>query len=123
VPTSTYLTEPPGHLGRTGATILGMVLAATPVALWIAWTPEMLGWIIVAAICSASLLVMLTEPEPSGAQCAQNGGALPEHVVDEIHLLFPLIYHHSGRNNVNFRRAMQRLSRTMAGSTRGKIPR
>ena len=41
--------------------LLGAILAATPVALWVAWTPTVLFVVVAAAIAGAGLLVLLHE--------------------------------------------------------------
>lgn len=48
------------HLAQT---LVGMVLAATPLALWIAWSPVLLAATLVVAVLGAGLIVLLTEEE------------------------------------------------------------
>jgi len=87
-----------------------MALAATPVLLWIAWTPEILLGVMLASVLCAGVLVLLTESSPGqGAGSAQR--TLPPEFIDEVHQLFPLTYHHSRRETPRFRRAMKKLSR------------
>jgi len=120
------LAERLGHIGVIG---LGMVLAATPVALWIAWTAALVVWVMLVAVVSAALLVLLTEYRLRGTQ--NQGGPegagsrviLPEEFIEEVHRLFPLTYHHSRLETPRFRRAMQRLSRLIEGSKPGASPR
>ena len=97
---------------RTVATtILGVILAVTPVALWISWTASLLFGVMAVALVSAVLLVLLTESSPQ----AGNDGrvTLPERFIEEVHELFPLTYHHSMRGRARFRSTMKRLSQDL----------
>ena len=89
-------------------TLLGLVLAATPVVLWVAWTPALFVATLASCLLSAALLVVLTEPT---ARDAADGVRLPEAFLDEAQGLHPMIYHHSGRRSSRFQRAMGRLAR------------
>lgn len=102
------------RLRRFGATGLGIVLAATPLALWIAWTATLLLGVMLVAALSAALLVLLTES--SGDQGGNARSTLSPEFVDEVQRLFPLTYHHSRHETPRFRRAMNRLSRLMEAS-------
>ncbi len=97
-----------------------MVLAATPLALWIAWSPALLAATLAVAVLGAGLLVLLTEKtERSG----EDRACLPEAFLQEMQQLHPMVYHHSGRRSSRFRRTMRRLSRIMKGTERGAAPR
>jgi hypothetical protein len=110
------------RLSSCGETGLGLVLAATPVALWIAWTETVLLSVMAVAVVSAALLVLLTDfsrrtiDDPLGGVGAAGKVALPDEFVDEVHRLFPLTYHHSLVGRARFRRAMERLSDLIAKS-------
>lgn len=93
---------------RLAQTLLGMVLAATPVALWVAWSPALFVGTLAACVLCAALLVLLTEPAVRGAE---DRVCLPEEFLDEVQGLHPMIYHHSGRRSSRFQRAMRRLAR------------
>ena len=103
-----------GHIAEAG---LGLVLAATPLALWIAWTPALVLWVMLAAAASAALLVMLAESaQPSlREEDAARAPRLPEEFIEEVHQLFPLTYHHSHRPATRFRETMLRLTRMVEG--------
>jgi len=98
---------------RTAAeTALGLVLAVTPLALWIARTPEMLLWILAIAAVSALLLIALWNLHPddvSEPARANVRPAVPDDMVEELHDLFPYTYHHSRRAAARFSRVMDRL--------------
>lgn len=110
--------------GHACETVLGIVLAVTPVALWVAWTPGLLAWVVVAAIACSVLLVLLAHCLPRAAEREADGTrnllgrvGLPG-AIEEVHRLFPMIYHHSSRNNSRFRQVMARLSRWIEDSER-----
>jgi hypothetical protein len=95
---------------RSGATtVLGIILAVTPAALWIAWTAGLVIGVMAIALASAVLLVLLTESSPHDRAADDGGAALPEGFIDEVHRLFPLTYHHSSAGPARFRLAMNRL--------------
>jgi hypothetical protein len=108
---------------QLGQTLLGIALAVTPVALWVAWTPALLAWVLMGSLLSAALLVMLTEASPKGG--AQEGAraGIPDEFVEEVQRLFPMIYHHSGRRSARFHKTMQHLHRLMERSGRSVTPR
>jgi len=97
-------------LRHIGEAVIGIMLATTPVFLWIAWTPEILIGVMLASVLCAGVLVLLTESSPDqAAGSAQR--TLPPEFIDEVHQLFPLTYHHSRHETPRFRRAMQKMSR------------
>jgi len=102
------------RLRRIGETGLGIVLASTPVLLWIAWTPTILLGVMATAVLCAVLLVLLAESLPG--QGGNFRRALPPEFVAEVHELFPLTYHHSLHETPRFRRAMERMSRLIEAS-------
>jgi hypothetical protein len=100
-------------------TLLGMVLAVTPVTLWIAWSPGMLAGALALGLLCAALLVLLTESRSESTPPAR----LPEEFFEEVQQLHPMIYHHSGRQSSRFHRTMRRLSQMVKASGRGAAPR
>lgn len=100
------------RLRRIGEAGVGIVLAVTPVLLWVAWTPEILIGVMLVAVLCAALLVLLTEPAPRRGGNDQR--TLPAEFIEEVQQLFPLTYHHSLRETRRFRRTMERLSRLIA---------
>ena len=97
------------RLRRIAETGIGVVLASTPLLLWIAWTPAILVGVMATAVLSGALLVLLTES--SRDQGSNVRRALPPEFVAEVQQLFPLTYHHSLHETPRFRRAMKRMSR------------
>ena len=92
---------------------LGIILAVTPAALWIAWTASLLIGVMAVALVCAVLLVLLTESSPRDRAGKDGAVALPEGFIDEVQQLFPLTYHHSAAGPSRFRLAMKRLSREL----------
>ena len=128
MPKSIERAELAERFGGIVATALGIVLAVTPVALWIAWTAAMVVWIMLFAVVCALLLSMVESSLPSSRNERNGAGAggrvvLPEEFIEEVHRLFPLTYHHSRHETARFRQAMKRLSRLIGGSSPGDTPR
>ena len=94
-------------------TLLGVILAVTPAALWIAWSVSLVIAVMAVALVSAVLLVLLTE---SHEAAKDERIELPEGFVEEVHRLFPLTYHHSSAGPARFRQAMSRLSQELLKS-------
>lgn len=95
---------------------LGIVLAVTPITLWVAWTPLVLLVAAAAAVASAGLLALIHGRRGSAHEDLDPGRSseslqpvLPDRFVEEIHQIFPLTYHHSRIESPRFRRAMQKL--------------
>lgn len=91
-------------------TLLGLALAATPVALWIAWTPALLGAVLAGCIVCALVLVWIQRWDAAALSAVET----PHPQVDdrffaEMHSIAPLVYHHSLREPARFRRAMRRV--------------
>jgi hypothetical protein len=116
------------RLGGGVATLLGTVLAVTPVALWIAWNVELVVCIMLGAAVCAMLLSFVESSLPVSPDQGHDAGtgartALPEEFIEEVHRLFPLTYHHSMRPATRFQQAMERLSRLIGASRPGDTPR
>jgi len=93
-------------------TLLGIVLAATPVALWIAWEPEILLAVLALALASALLLVLVHRLDP--AQHAAPTWRHPElrdQFFVEMHRVFPLVHHHRRTLSGRFGEAMRKVRR------------
>jgi ABC-type transport system involved in cytochrome bd biosynthesis fused ATPase/permease subunit len=93
---------------------LGIVLASTPLLLWIAWTATILLGVMAIAVLSAALLVLLTESSREQPGTART--PLSPEFIDEVQQLFPLTYHHSLHETQRFRRAMTQMSRLIEAS-------
>lgn len=126
MPKSIERTELAERFGGIVATALGIVLAVTPVALWIAWTATLVVWIMLVAVACAMLLSMVESSLPSSRSQRNGAGGrvvLPEEFIEEVHRLFPLTYHHSRHGATRFQQSMKRMSRLIEGSRPGDSPR
>lgn len=128
MPKSIARAELAERFGGIVATALGIILAVTPVALWIAWTAELVVCIMLAAVLCAMLLSLVESSLPSSPNQRNDAGAggkavLPDEFIEEVHRLFPLTYHHSRHETARFRQAMKRLSRLIEGSRPGDTTR
>lgn len=114
------------RLASIGVTVCGIILAAVPLALWVAWTP--LGFLSVLAVAFVSVIVFgvllsrlpSSDDEPAERSRDEIRTALPDAFVEEIHGISPLNYHHSTIEKTRFRRSMDRLRRMIrrqSGST------
>ena len=101
---------------RVATTLLGVILAVTPAALWIAWSATLVFAVMAVALASSVLLVLLTEASPPSRDGKDGRATLPEGFIDEVHRLFPLTYHHSSAGPSRFRLAMKRLSQELPKS-------
>ena len=102
------------RLTRIGETSLGIVLAAMPVALWVAWSPIAWAVVVAAGLVAAALLIALDHrrmPEDASALPREAAPALPDTFVATVHEVFPLTYHHSREGPRRFRDAMEELRR------------
>lgn len=111
------------RLRNSFTTLLGIVLALVPPALWVAWTERALLIVSLIGIISAGLLIALTEDEERGAETSTESGrqVLSDDSIADIHRIFPLTYHHSLSRNARFDDAMDRVrNRTsMSAEVRG----
>jgi len=98
-------------LKAAGETALGILLALVPLALWIAWSPAILVAVIVTGGVCAALLIALCRWQDESLEEAH--AEVSDAFVEELHHLFPLVYHHSRREKQRFRRTMETLRRLM----------
>jgi multidrug efflux pump subunit AcrB len=109
------------RLRSLAASALGLILSFVPLALWIAWTGELLLMVVVTGVVSAALLVLLSrlqDPADEARWALRQHGAARETLTDEsmaqLHRLFPLTYHHGRRNSSRFRSTMAEFTRRLA---------
>jgi hypothetical protein len=101
---------PSGLLQAVAETVLGLALAAVPVALWVAWSPFVFGLVLGTCFVCAALLVALTDSASASAPLGRGPlAAIPEAGVEELHRLFPLTYHHGRRRDPRFHALMEKL--------------
>lgn len=108
-----------GQIRSIVATVLGILLAAVPLALWVAWSPVLFWGVLAAAGGCAALWLLLAEDRGPGSEdhpLPDETGKrteLSDEFVAEVHRIFPLNFHHSRIAKGRFRRAMEKL-RTLA---------
>jgi hypothetical protein len=109
-----------GPFRAVAETVLGLALAAVPVALWVAWSPLVFGLVLGTCLVCAVLLVALTDAGSGGPEVPAPLGrgplsAIPEAGVEELHGLYPLTYHHGRRRDPRFHAVMETLRRLTRG--------
>lgn len=111
-------TRPAVHSDRLrafGVGALGIILAAVPLALWVAWTPGMFLVVLGMGWASAVLIIALVDWQRYAGddRHAQRGGdsaaAVSDEFVAEIQRISPLTYHHAWIEKARFRTAMEKL--------------
>ncbi len=98
-----------------GVTVLGIIFAAIPLALWVAWTP--FGFLAVLAVGLVSLVLLgILLPrlpplidDPKTRHDRETRAVITDEFVAEIHKISPLTYHHARIEKARFRRTMDRL--------------
>jgi len=92
-------------------TVLGLVLAATPVAMWIAWEPEILLAVLATSLVCAALLILVHRLDARSTAPSWQRPALDDRFFVEMHRVFPLVHHHRRTESARFREAMRRVRR------------
>jgi hypothetical protein len=107
------------QLRSVGVTVLGIVLALIPPALWVAWTPTGLLGVVAVGVVSAAVLVVLVDWGPQDVEDRQSAHdakarkAMIDASIVEIHRIFPLTYHHSLVEKDRFRQTMEKIRRLL----------
>ena len=96
-------------------TAVGIVLAAAPLALWVAWTEAIFFAVLGAIVVCAALFVLLAEAGHSlreyrlPADATRAKAELTDEFVAEVHRIFPPVYHNARLVTGRFRRTMEKL--------------
>ena len=108
---------------RTSETIaislLGLVLAAVPPALWVAWTQAGFYAVLAIGVVCLVALVILLDVRPFGSDAPSNPQddelhvSIPDEFVEEVHRISPLTYHHGLNDRPRFRDSMRKLRKLM----------
>lgn len=97
--------------------VLGIVLALTPLALWVAWSEQ--GWLLVLAIGAAAFIGLLICHWLSDDDRPASGGSKRANVSDEflaeLSRMGPWTYHNRLTGHARFKKKMARL-RKLLGS-------
>ena len=100
-------------------TLVGLIVAAVPPALWVAWTQAgFLAVLGVGVLCTIVLIVLLDirpfgSDEPSDTRDDDPQVTLPDEFVEEVHRISPLTYHHGLKDRPRFRDSMRKLRELM----------
>lgn len=106
-------------LTSIGVAVLGIVLAAVPLALWIAWTPGLFLVVLAVGGASAVLIIALVDWQRLAADDghAQSESApraaLSDAFVAEVQRISPLTDHHARIGKARYRNAMERLRKLL----------
>lgn len=108
-----------GSLVTLGLLLLGLVLMATPLALWVAWTDTLLLVVLAAGVTASVLYCVLVRFErpavPGQSDSADSAriAQLPGKLIEELQALHPFVHHHRPSGGPKFRAAMNRLKRLL----------
>ena len=96
------------------ATSLGLIMAATPLALWVAWSQT--GFILVLAVFATaivlfSMLSVFDEPRGSDQRDAESTARLSDEFLSELSDMGPWVYHHRRPGDPDFQRKMDLLKK------------
>ena len=100
-----------------GLIFLGLVLMATPLALWVAWTETIFIGVLATGAAALVLYGVLDRFErpanPARSETSDDvrAGNLPDEIIVELQDLHPFIHHHRPTGGPKFHTAMFRLKK------------
>jgi hypothetical protein len=109
----------PDRLITLGLMVLGSVLMATPLALWVAWSDSILLAVLAAGVMAGVLycvLIRFEKPDNPGRSALSDhvrARNLPDKFVAELQKLHPFIHHHQPSGGPKYRMAMDRLKKRL----------
>ena len=109
------------NLIAMGLAILGLILMATPLALWVAWSGPVLLLVLGIGLAAGVLFCILADyerpPDPSERTrtAEPRRATAADEVTEEIHGLHPFVYHNRLSATARFRAAMTRLRERLYG--------
>ena len=107
------------RLVTLGLLFLGLILMATPLALWVAWTGTLLLVVLATGVSAGVLycvLVSFDRPAvPSRRNRADSArlGQLTSRFIEELQGLHPFVHHHRPSGGPKFRETMNRLKKIL----------
>ena len=115
------LRVPAGAL-RAAMVFLGIVLALTPIAFWVAWSEQ--GWLLVLAIGAAAFIGLLvchwlTEDDRPAASGKSDRAGVSDEFLAELSRMGPWTYHNRLTGHARFKKKMARL-RKLLGADESK---
>ena len=108
-----------GSLVTLGLLLLGLILMATPLALWVAWTDTLLLVVLATGVTAGVLYCVLvrferpTVPDRSESTDTTRVAQLPGKLIEELQGLHPFVHHHRPSGGPKFRAVMTRLKRLL----------
>ncbi len=102
---------PAASLHEAVMTLLGITLALTPLAMWVAPNSTILAIVLTVSVVSGFAvwtLSLLGHSAPDNA-VGDEPPRLPDKFVAELHKLSPLTYHHSGMGDTTYQRKIDSL--------------
>ena len=106
-----------------GLSVLGLILMATPLALWVAWSGPILLLFLAIGLAAGVLFCVLAgyERPPDPSEKIRNAethrATAANTVTEEIRGLHPFVYHNRLSGTARFRAAMARLRDRLYGPT------
>ncbi len=107
------------RLYEIAVVVLGMILAISPLALWVAWSETVFIVVLgVGAVAMGLLLALITLGDENDVDRRGRGRpiASPE-LIAEMHRLMPFTYHHRSLGDPRIRRKMAKLRALMQKSS------
>jgi len=102
-----------------GLLFLGLILMATPLALWVAWSDTVLLVVLATGVTASVLYCVLVRFERPAVP-GQNESTDPARVgrlsgkfIEELQGLHPFVHHHRPSGGPKFREAMNRLKKLL----------
>ena len=97
---------------RTVMIVLGIVLALTPIAFWVAWSEQ--GWLLVLAVGAAAFIGLLIchwliEDDRPATQAKSERRRVSDEFLAELSRMGPWTYHNRLTGHARFKAKMARL--------------
>lgn len=104
-----------------GLVVLGLILMATPLAIWVAWSGTVLVIVLATGTAAGVLYCVLVRFEKPASTKGREAPAkappegLPEPVMDELQKLHPFVHHNRQSESPEFHAAMRRVKKRLYG--------
>ena len=105
----------PAFLREIVIVICGLIMAVTPLALWVAWSQPIFFGVLVTCFVAMGILVFMSwftgsDGEPIGTGAKETGKQrLEGEFFDELQRHLPLVHHHRRLSDPRIHRKMARL--------------
>jgi hypothetical protein len=107
------------HMRDIALTVFGLIVAVTPLALWVAWSESVFILVLAGSIGALALICVLVrgtrQPGDDERQTARPGHTqhLSDESLAELSELGPFIYHHRRTGGPRFQSSMRTLKRKL----------